>query len=224
VRGGHDVRRISEVTPLEEALLMTPDRALSSLLALHRGRVGVDLGCGDARATARWAATEPEALIIGIDANLDTAGRAARRAGRAREKGGLPNLVLLRASADALPEELAATVDELRIELPWGSLLESLLPAPGSDATEAGEFAPRLAHLLASRGVIRITLNARALPEGVSREEAEARLRAAFESAGLSDVQAGSTAIRPGTGWGKRLAGGRPLEVVVAEAHQPDRS
>jgi SAM-dependent methyltransferase len=189
-------------------------KALAALLGAHVGAIGVDLGCGDARATARWAAAEPDTLVVGIDANLDAAARVERRARRPREKGGLPNLVLVRASADMLPTELDASVDELRVDLPWGSLLETILASDDSPVVR------RLAELLAPGGALRIVVNPRALPDGLSPIAAEARLRRAVESAGLSDVDVRSTAITPETGWGKRLAGGRPLPVIVAEARR----
>jgi len=190
---------------------------LEAFLARAHGRIGVDLGCGDARATARWAAAEPETLVVGIDANLDAADRVARRARRPREKGGLPNLLLLRAPAEALPVELDGRVDELRVELPWGTLLGGLVGKPPG----SGDVSVALGRLVAIHGIVRITLNARALPEGISRDEAECRVRETLAAAGLQEIDVRSTAIRPETGWGKRLASGRPLEVIVATARRP---
>jgi SAM-dependent methyltransferase len=186
-------------------------------LARHDGPIGVDLGCGDARATARWAAAEPDTLVVGIDANLDSAARVARRARRPRDKGGLPNLVLVRASVQALPAELEHAVDALRIELPWGDLLEGLLPEPGARS----EVLATVARLLAPGGTVRIALNARALPHGLARDEAEGRLRRGLQTVGLAEPDVGTTAIAPTSGWGKRLAAGRALEVILAEARQP---
>jgi len=151
--------------------------------------------------------------VIGIDANLDAADRVIRRTRRAHEKGGLANLALVPAAADRLPAELTGKVDELRIDLPWGSLLEGLLA--GEPSLLAG-----IVRVLAPGGQVRIVLNARALPARLSPDQTAVTLGRALESAGLSDVQAGATAIAPDTGWGKRLAGGRPLEVIVAEARR----
>jgi 16S rRNA (adenine(1408)-N(1))-methyltransferase len=160
------------------------------------------------------AAAAPDSLVIGIDANLDGATRVMRRARRAPEKGGLPNLTFVLAPADDLPGELAGQVNELHVDLPWGSLLDGVL-------TPGGTTVLGLATALAQSGVITIVLNARALPDGLDPPAAEERLRLALESAGLSDVHVGSTGIRPETGWGKRLAGGRALEVIVADARRP---
>jgi len=186
---------------------------LAAFLARPHARVVLDLGCGDARATARLASHEPGTLVIGVDAILDAAERVIRRARRAPERGGLPNLVLVRAAADRLPAELAEQVDELRIDLPWGSLLERLLSGEPSLLTG-------IAGVLAPGGQVRIVLNTRALPADLSADQAAAGLGRALKTAGLSDVHAGATAVEPETGWGKRLASGRPLEVIVAEARK----
>jgi SAM-dependent methyltransferase len=195
--------------------LLTPASPdLAAFLARPHRRVVLDLGCGDARATARMAAHEPDSLIVGLDANLDAAERVARRARRAPEKGGLPNLALILAPADRLPAELDGRVDEVRIELPWGSLLEGLM-------TGQADLLDGVRRVLAQGGHLRVVLNARALPAGITPDEAAERLGRAFERIGLADVDAGSTAIAPETGWGKRLAVGRPLSVVIAEGTKP---
>lgn len=173
----------------------------------------LDLGCGDARATARLAASEPSAVVIGVDANLDAADRVIRRARRAPEKGGLANLALVLARADRLPAELDGRVDEMRIDLPWGSLLMDLLR--GDEALLAG-----ITRILAPGGHVSIVLNARSLPDGRTPEAASADLVRALESAGLSDLEVEVTAVTPDTGWGRRLASGRPLHVVVAKARK----
>jgi SAM-dependent methyltransferase len=191
-----------------------PSASLSAFLARPHHRVIVDLGCGDARATARLAAREPGALVVGVDANLDAAARVARRARRAPEKGGLGNLALVLAPANRLPAELEGLVDELRIDLPWGSLLTDLLHG------DEGLLASILC-VLAPGGQVSIVVNARSLPDGRTPEPAAADLVRTLESAGFSDVQAEVTAVRPETGWAKRLAGTRPLRVVVAEARKP---
>jgi 16S rRNA (adenine(1408)-N(1))-methyltransferase len=54
---------------------------------------------------------------------------ASRLAARPERKGGLPNAVFVLAAADNLPHELDGRVDELRITLPWGSLLRGAVNA-----------------------------------------------------------------------------------------------
>ena len=186
---------------------------LSAFLARPHDRLIVDLGCGDARATARLAAAHPDSLVIGVDANLDAAQRVLRRVRRAPEKGGLPNLTLVLAAADKLPEELVGHVDELRIDLPWGSLLANLLAGDG-------ELLGDISRVLAPRGQVSIVLNARSLPDDATPKAAVADLVRGLESTGLTHVHAQVTAVTPETGWAKRLAGSRPLRVVVAEARR----
>jgi SAM-dependent methyltransferase len=193
--------------------MTVPSAPLSAFLARPHHRVILDLGCGDARATARLAAREPDALVVGVDTNLDAAERVARRARRAPEKGGLANLALVLAPADHLPAELDGRVDEVRVDLPWGSLLTDLLR--GDQALLTG-----IKRVLAPGGRLSIVVNARSLPDERTPEAAVSDLARALESAGLSEVQAEVTAVVPETGWAKRLAGTRPLRVVVAEARK----
>jgi SAM-dependent methyltransferase len=159
------------------------------------------------------AAREPDALVVGVDTNLDAAERVARRARRAPEKGGLANLALVLAPANRLPAELDGRVDELRIDLPWGSLLTDLLR--GDEALLAA-----ITRVLAPGGLVSMVVNARSLPDERTPDAAAAYLVRALESAGLREVQAAVTAVRPETGWAKRLAGSRPLRVVVAGARK----
>jgi 16S rRNA (adenine(1408)-N(1))-methyltransferase len=57
---------------------------------------------------------------------------ASRRAARPAKKGGLPNALFVRSSAEALPCELDGRLDEVRVHLPWGSLLRGLVGPEGS--------------------------------------------------------------------------------------------
>ncbi len=66
------------------------------------------------------ARQRPDALVIGVDASFDNLIEASRRAAR---KGGLPNARFFIADAREALELLQGRVDELRITLPWGSLL-----------------------------------------------------------------------------------------------------
>ncbi len=84
----------------------------------------MDLGTGDGAAVLRLARRCPDALVIGVDSSADALADASRRAAR---RGGLPNALFLvgdaRESLDALRGRLA----EVRIVLPWGSLLRPIL-------------------------------------------------------------------------------------------------
>jgi 16S rRNA (adenine(1408)-N(1))-methyltransferase len=73
----------------------------------------------------RTAASHPDWLVVGIDANAAGLHDGLRRAQRAK----VPNALFVVASADALPDELAGWADEVRIQFPWGSLLTAVLRA-----------------------------------------------------------------------------------------------
>jgi tRNA G46 methylase TrmB len=82
----------------------------------------VDLGTGDGSAVMRLAHAAPCALAIGVDTNASGFREASRRAAR----GGAPNALFLVADASAALESLRGRVHELRITLPWGSLLRAV--------------------------------------------------------------------------------------------------
>jgi 16S rRNA (adenine(1408)-N(1))-methyltransferase len=96
------------------------------LIARHE-RTIVDLGTGDGAAVLRLARARPEALVIGVDTDAGSLREASRRAARAAAKGGLPNALFLVADARVALAALRGRVAELRVTLPWGSLLRSVL-------------------------------------------------------------------------------------------------
>jgi 16S rRNA (adenine(1408)-N(1))-methyltransferase len=89
--------------------------------------VVVDIGTGDGRFVLATARAEPRALVIGLDADASRMSEASRRAARKPGKGGLPNALFVVAAAESLPCELDGLVDAVTIQLPWGSLLRSVL-------------------------------------------------------------------------------------------------
>jgi len=94
----------------------------------------IDLGTGDGRAAFALAQSEPNTLVIGMDANAPSMAETSRRAARAVSRGGRPNLLFVVGAAEAPPAELIGLADEVRILFPWGSLLRGLL---GRDARVA---------------------------------------------------------------------------------------
>ncbi len=87
----------------------------------------VDLGTGDGRWVLAAAAADPNALVIGVDANADAMAEASRRAAGPARRGGVSNALFVVASAEALPPELDGVADLVTIHLPWGSLLRGAL-------------------------------------------------------------------------------------------------
>lgn len=82
-------------------------------------RTIVDLGTGDGRAVLRTARACPDTLLIGIDTNAAGLVDTSRRAGA--------NALFLVEDATSALRALEGRVAELRIVLPWGSLLRRVL-------------------------------------------------------------------------------------------------
>jgi len=116
------------------------------------GRAAVDLGTGDAHYAYRLAVAHPQWLVIALDALDEPMADVARKAARKPAKGGVTNLVLLRASAEALPSALEGIGDEVTVLLPWGKLLEGIVLA--HDDVLRG-----VASLLRPSGRLTVTLN-----------------------------------------------------------------
>jgi 16S rRNA (adenine(1408)-N(1))-methyltransferase len=87
----------------------------------------VDLGTGDANLAYALATEHPDWTVIGLDPLDEQMAQTAHRALRKPARGGRANLVLVRASAEALPPELDAIADEIVVMLPWGRLLEGIV-------------------------------------------------------------------------------------------------
>jgi 16S rRNA (adenine(1408)-N(1))-methyltransferase len=89
----------------------------------------VDAGTGDAHFAYHLASGRRDWLVVGLDALDEPMGEIAYRAARKPARGGRENLVLLRASIEALPPELHNVADEVHVLLPWGVLLEGIVRA-----------------------------------------------------------------------------------------------
>jgi 16S rRNA (adenine(1408)-N(1))-methyltransferase len=109
----------------------TSEMPASELEALRGAYVkcAVDVGTGDARFAYHLASERPDWLVLGLDALDEPLGEIAYRAARKAARGGRPNLVLLRAAIEALPDELDRIADEVDVLLPWGALLEGIVRA-----------------------------------------------------------------------------------------------
>jgi len=129
---------------------MTADELLAMRAAA--GRTAVDVGTGDARFAYALASEHADWLVIGVDALDEPMGETAYRSTRKPARGGRPNLVLVRASAEALPDALHAAADEVTVVLPWGRLLEGIVCA-------RADVIGGLASLLRPGGRLVVTLN-----------------------------------------------------------------
>ena len=104
-------------------LLAGTDPQLAALLAAARP-VLLDVGCGDGRHTVRWAQRRPDALVVGLDAEITRLERSLVAARRRK----LP-VLFLGAAVEHPPAALLGRAVELAVVMPWGSLLDGILGA-----------------------------------------------------------------------------------------------
>jgi 16S rRNA (adenine(1408)-N(1))-methyltransferase len=177
----------------------------------------VDLGTGDGRSVLHAARRDPDAFVIGIDADAPSMRDTSRKAARRPDKGGVPNAMFVVGSVGSLPVELEAVADDVRVTFPWGSLLRGVL---GVDAAALGGIA-RVAKVGAEiRALVSVTerdglgLNAHVDPS-------------VYDACGLRIIEA-----RPATEneiaetnstWAKRLRAGvaRPVTLVRSVRELP---
>jgi SAM-dependent methyltransferase len=165
--------------------------------------VVIDLGAGSGQAVLRRARAEPEALVIGLDAEASAMGHSSQR-GRAPA-----NAIFAVEAAERLPGMLAGRADLVSVALPWGSLLRALVE-PRQDVLE------RIAALLKPYGELELLL---------TDEPAD---MAGYESAGLSLVERREAGVadvrRLSSAWGKRLGLGRRRPAMLLRFARPART
>ncbi len=83
----------------------------------------VDIGTGDGRFVYESAKENPSKFFIGIDPNTRPLEKISMKATRKPAKGGVANVLFIRAAIEELPTELDDAADEIHIHFPWGSLL-----------------------------------------------------------------------------------------------------
>lgn len=165
-------------------------------------RVVVDVGAGDGRWIYRLARAHPTWLCVAVDADAAAMRATSWRARRKPARGGAPNAVFLRMAAEALPDALERTADEVHVQYPWGSLLRAV--------TAPGEVLSRIARVGKAGALLRVMVNASALGEEV-RPDA---LRDAYEAAGVEITTLAWTQAAAATSWGRRVArDGRALVI-----------
>jgi 16S rRNA (adenine(1408)-N(1))-methyltransferase len=84
----------------------------------------LDLGTGDGAAVIRAARADRSTLAIGVDADASGLREVSRKAAH---RGQVPNALFVVGDASEALCLLRGQVDELRITLPWGSLLRRVL-------------------------------------------------------------------------------------------------
>lgn len=86
----------------------------------------LDIGAGDAKGSLRFARENPDTAVIAVDSSYDALEKSSKIASKKPARGGATNLLCLYADAKDLSEIFSNQINEVRIYLPWGSLLESI--------------------------------------------------------------------------------------------------
>src|SRR5581483_3754710 len=84
----------------------------------------IDLGAGDGRYVYESARDNPSDLYIAIDPDADGLSEYAFRAGRKPTRGGVATALFVIAAVESLPAELKGIANTIRINFPWGSLMQ----------------------------------------------------------------------------------------------------
>ena len=98
----------------------------SAALSSDFESVLIDLGTGQGKFVLDAARRNPTRLVVGIDAVAQTMAKSARKAGASPKKGGLPNVLFVRATVENLPGPFEGRADTLTVQYPWGSLMRTV--------------------------------------------------------------------------------------------------
>jgi 16S rRNA (adenine(1408)-N(1))-methyltransferase len=175
--------------------------------------IKIDIGTGDGRYVRCLAQQNPDEFFIGID--------ACRENLKENSQVRLHNALYVIASAQSLPHELTGLANEITINFPWGSLLESLLTGDPALLNSLAAICKSAAH-------VQIRLNGGALAEaGWSLEEGTQQVYQMLSTAGFrvgrpTLMNANNLRACPTT-WARRLAFGRDPRAFFLSAKWMDR-
>lgn len=203
--------------------------SLEDLLRLTAGGVIVDIGTGDGRFVYESAKESPEKFFIGIDPNTKPLEKISMKATRKPAKGGLANVLFIRAAIEQLPTELDSAADEIHIHFPWGSLL-------GAIAVGEERILRSLHRISAPRCLLEVVIGfdperdrqelERLGMAGFSLDYVKNKLASRYSKCGLKLKESGvlerAEWTQLHTSWARRLSSNEAREVVyfVAEAQK----
>lgn len=199
------------------------DQAEFEALARQFATIEIDIGTGDGRHVLDVARTEPDRLVIGIDAVAETMSETSRKAAGPPRKGGLGNALFFRGAAERLPGQFAGIADLVTVNYPWGSLMR-IVAEPDIEALRG------LRALCKPSARLRVHLNYTVIADrpylerlglGAIADPADSPdLAGAYGAAGFSihhrEVFAGDPPVR--TRWGRQLVRGAARQTLLIEA------
>ena len=205
-------------------IIVMSDAEFAALRAPYTS-VALDIGTGDGRYPYREARAHPTTLYIGLDATMENLTEYSAKAGKKPNRGGLPNVLYVRAGADALPAAFAGLAGEITVNFPWGSLLTGLVRGePLLLRSLAGAARPGAAvdvYLNTAVSSEPIPLEVRNLPD-VTLEYISHEMETRYAAAGIliryAELLDGRAMARIPSLWARRLAYGRAPETVHIRA------
>jgi 16S rRNA (adenine(1408)-N(1))-methyltransferase len=179
------------------------------------------MGTGDGLFTCRCAREQPERFFIGIDANSRPLEKISEKIHRKPAKGGLSNLLFVQSAVEDLPSDLDGLIEELYVNLPWGSLLAAVAGTNDVGLTN-------LRRICVSGAIMRVnlaldverdvTVIKRWRLPAFSIEYIDATLTGVYRNSGFElverDVWTGAERGKLQTSWAKRLRLHARREVV----------
>ncbi len=89
--------------------------------------VVLDIGTGQGEFVYKEAKRNLNTMYIGIDISPDSMEEYSRKASKKTEKGGLENLIYILSDIENLSKALSSVVDNIYINLPWGTLRDGIV-------------------------------------------------------------------------------------------------
>lgn len=187
----------------------------------------LDIGTGDGRFVYQMARKNPDRLYIGIDASSEALVKVSEKIHRNPKHGGAKNALFLKATAEALPEELNNVADEIHIHFPWGSLMRGVLLPDQNVLTSLRRVCKKdaLIEIITSIDKARDAseLNRLGISDNIDDDYVESVLRPRFEEAKFHITEHG--VIPPSnwptlcTSWAAKLksSGSREARYLIAQ-------
>ncbi|GAB4284404.1 MAG: hypothetical protein Kow0081_1550 [Candidatus Dojkabacteria bacterium] len=89
----------------------------------------IEFGSGDGKELYKLARENPKNFHIGIEPNEKALEKVTKQIYKKPAKGGLENIIFLKASVQQVDSSLFHSADEVFVSFPWGSLLEGIVKA-----------------------------------------------------------------------------------------------